>query len=138
VIRARARDKEAKSGFEGALASIDDPRPIFYAGMTAHFVLAVAYVWMRGAEGLGMPMLALGAAASALTLGGFGVWASMQITGEKVGLRLAGLLHPAADGIKFVMKEHFVPPKADKLLFNLGPLIAVFPAFVVFAVVPFG
>jgi len=138
VIRARARDKEATSGFEGALASIDDPRPIFFAGMTGHLVLAVAYVWMRGAEGIGMPLLALGAAASALTLGGFGVWASMQITGEKVGLRLGGLLHPAADGIKFVMKEHFVPPNADKLLFNLGPLIAVFPAFVIFAVIPFG
>src|SRR5690606_17684888 len=36
VIRARARDKGATSGFEGALAAIDDPRPIFYAGMTGH------------------------------------------------------------------------------------------------------
>lgn len=138
IIRARARDKEATNGFEGALASMDDPRPIFHAGMTAHLLLAIAFFSLRGSDGVGMPLLAMGAAFSAITLGGFGLWAASQITGEKVGLRLAGLLHPAADGIKFVTKEHFVPPNADKLLFNLGPLIALFPAFVTFAVVPFG
>src|SRR4249919_4159371 len=51
---------------------------------------------------------------------------------------LAGLLHPLADALKFVWKEDFIPPKADKLLHSLAPIIALVPAISVFAVIPFG
>lgn len=50
---------------------------------------------------------------------------------------LIGLLHPLADAIKFIFKEDFVPPKADKLLFSAGPIIALVPAIAAFAVIPF-
>jgi NADH-quinone oxidoreductase subunit H len=53
-------------------------------------------------------------------------------------LRLAGLLHPAADGVKFFFKEDFMPPKADKLLFSLAPMLAMVPVIALIAVVPFG
>src|SRR5690606_18156038 len=56
----------------------------------------------------------------------------------RIGLRLIGLLHPAADGLKTLFKEDFIPPRADRLLHSLAPLIAFFPALVVLAVVPFG
>ncbi|HEY8943600.1 MAG TPA: complex I subunit 1 family protein, partial [Polyangiaceae bacterium] len=49
-----------------------------------------------------------------------------------------GLLHPAADGLKTLFKEDFIPPNADKLLHSIAPLISFFPALVVLAVVPFG
>src|SRR5580698_3065022 len=39
--------------------------------------------------------------------------------------RLAGLLHPAADGLKFFTKEDFMPANADKLLFILAPILAM-------------
>jgi len=55
----------------------------------------------------------------------------------RVGLRLAGLLHPAADGLKTLFKEDFIPPNADRFLFNLAPFISFFPALVVLACVPF-
>jgi NADH-quinone oxidoreductase subunit H len=55
-----------------------------------------------------------------------------------VELRLAGLLHPAADGVKFFFKEDFMPPKADKLLFSLAPMLAMIPVIALIAVVPFG
>jgi NADH-quinone oxidoreductase subunit H len=56
----------------------------------------------------------------------------------KFELRIAGLLHTAADGVKFFTKEDFMPPKADKLLFSLAPIIAFFPVFAILAVIPFG
>ncbi len=56
----------------------------------------------------------------------------------KFELRLAGLLHPLADGIKFVFKEDFRPPRADKLLFGIAPILAVASVLIVLAVIPFG
>jgi NADH-quinone oxidoreductase subunit H len=52
--------------------------------------------------------------------------------------RLAGLLHPAADGLKFFTKEDFMPPKADKLLFTLAPIIAMGMVFTLVTTIPFG
>jgi NADH-quinone oxidoreductase subunit H len=52
-------------------------------------------------------------------------------------ISLAGLLHPLADAIKFIFKEDFVPPKADKLLHSLAPIVTLVPAIAVFAVIPF-
>ncbi len=61
--------------------------------------------------------------------------------GLKIGkfeLRVAGLLHTAADGVKFFFKEDFMPPKADKLLFSLAPILAMVPVLALTAVIPFG
>ncbi len=49
-----------------------------------------------------------------------------------------GLLQPFADMIKLILKEDIVPDKADKFLFKLAPLMAMLPAFVVYAAIPFG
>ncbi|MCL2779839.1 MAG: NADH-quinone oxidoreductase subunit H [Polyangiaceae bacterium] len=56
----------------------------------------------------------------------------------KFRLRIAGLLHTAADGVKFFTKEDFMPPKADKFLFSLAPILAFMPVFALVAVIPFG
>ncbi len=56
----------------------------------------------------------------------------------KYDLRLWGLLHPLADGIKFIFKEDFRPPRADKLLFGIAPILAVASVLTVLAVIPFG
>ncbi len=52
--------------------------------------------------------------------------------------RLAGMLHPAADGLKFFTKEFFMPPRADKLLFRLAPILSMVPVLALVAVIPFG
>ena len=49
-----------------------------------------------------------------------------------------GLLQSLADGVKLALKEDLTPKAADKLVFILAPVIAVIPAFVTFAVIPFG
>src|SRR5580698_6124977 len=53
-------------------------------------------------------------------------------------LRILGLLHTAADGIKFFTKEDFRPPRADRLLFMLAPIIAMGSVFALLAAIPFG
>src|SRR3984957_16533119 len=45
-----------------------------------------------------------------------------------------GILQPAADGIKALIKEDIVPRAADKVVFFLAPLMVVIPAFLVYAV----
>ncbi len=52
--------------------------------------------------------------------------------------RIAGLLHTAADGIKFFTKEDFMPPNADPLLFMLAPIIAMASVFALLSAIPFG
>ena len=48
-----------------------------------------------------------------------------------------GLLQPIADGLKNLLKEETLPAKSAKVFFILGPMLAVFPALVAFAVIPF-
>lgn len=49
-----------------------------------------------------------------------------------------GILQPIADGIKLIFKEELIPAGANKLIFILAPVITVFPALVVTAVIPWG
>ena len=52
--------------------------------------------------------------------------------------RVFGITHFVADAIKFMAKEDFVPPKAHKFLFMWAPIMAMAPALIVSAIVPFG
>lgn len=54
------------------------------------------------------------------------------------GIRAIGLLHPLADAIKMFTKEDTVPYGANRLLHAICPFIAVAPALVSFAVIPYG
>jgi NADH-quinone oxidoreductase subunit H len=49
-----------------------------------------------------------------------------------------GLLQPLADLLKFVFKEEVIPTQANTFLYIAAPLISLIPAFLTFAVVPFG
>jgi len=49
-----------------------------------------------------------------------------------------GLLQPIADAIKLVFKEELIPAGANKFIFVLAPIITVFPALVITAVIPWG
>jgi NADH-quinone oxidoreductase subunit H len=62
--------------------------------------------------------------------------AVIRIFGKEI--RVLGLLHTAADGIKFFTKEDFMPPKADRLLFMLAPMVAMGTVFALLGTIPFG
>ena len=49
-----------------------------------------------------------------------------------------GILQPLADGIKFFMKEEIIPNVSNKLLFILGPCIAMMTALMAGVVIPWG
>ena len=49
-----------------------------------------------------------------------------------------GILQPFADMVKLMFKEDIIPAKADPWLFRIAPVIAMVPAFAVFATIPFG
>ena len=49
-----------------------------------------------------------------------------------------GVLITLADGIKLFFKEGIVPTNADRPVYAIAPVIAMLPAFLAFAVIPFG
>lgn len=60
---------------------------------------------------------------------------------DRVGPNRAGpwgLLQPAADAIKAFLKEDFVPAHVRKVYFWLAPALAMTPALLTIAVIPFG
>ena len=63
-------------------------------------------------------------------------WMQMRVGPNRVGPR--GMLQSLADGIKLALKEGIVPKGVDKPIYILAPIIAAVPAFMAFAVIPFG
>jgi NADH-quinone oxidoreductase subunit H len=49
-----------------------------------------------------------------------------------------GLLQTPLDVVKLLFKEEFIPAKANKVIFHIAPVLAVFPAIVTFSVIPLG
>lgn len=49
-----------------------------------------------------------------------------------------GLLQTIVDGVKLLLKEDLIPPKADKVVFMLAPVLTLVPALMTIAIVPFG
>jgi len=62
-------------------------------------------------------------------------WMQDRLGPNRVGPQ--GLLQPAADGLKNLLKEETLPAQADKVLFMLAPTMAFVPALLTFAVIPF-
>src|SRR2546422_772747 len=48
-----------------------------------------------------------------------------------------GLLQPIADVLKLLIKEDVIPRRADRFVFTLAPALALGPAILAFAVIPF-
>ncbi|MEI9954399.1 MAG: complex I subunit 1 family protein [Pseudomonadota bacterium] len=142
VIAGKVQTRGVTNSFDAWLYSLGDPRRIFYGGLFAHFLaLFVGLALNDSAYAEQVRAIGYGAGVGFLILAVlFGAgYAAISINGEpRVGLRLAGLLHPAADGLKTIFKEDFIPPNADKFLHSLAPFISFFPALVVMAVIPFG
>ncbi len=63
-------------------------------------------------------------------------WVQDRIGPNRVGPK--GSLQPIADGIKFLFKEDFTPARVEVVLFYLAPLLAIVPALLGWAIIPWG
>jgi NADH-quinone oxidoreductase subunit H len=63
-------------------------------------------------------------------------WVQVRLGPMRVGPY--GVLQPIADVVKLMTKEDITPVRSDKILFTAAPMIALVPALIVFAVIPFG
>jgi NADH-quinone oxidoreductase subunit H len=49
-----------------------------------------------------------------------------------------GLMQPAADAVKLVLKEDLTPSTADPFIYKIAPALAVLTALMAYAIIPFG
>ncbi|TCJ00870.1 NADH-quinone oxidoreductase subunit NuoH [Aeromicrobium sp. IC_218] len=74
----------------------------------------------------------------------FNIWFERRVVARmqhRVGPNVNGpfgLLQSLADGVKLALKEDLVVKAADKLVYVLAPILATIPAFLAWAVIPFG
>jgi NADH-quinone oxidoreductase subunit H len=74
----------------------------------------------------------------------FMIWAERKVIArmqQRPGPNRAGkfgLLQSLMDGIKLPLKEDIVPRNVDKILFVIAPAVSAIPAFISFAVIPWG
>ena len=62
-------------------------------------------------------------------------WMQNRLGPNRVGP--GGLLQPAADGLKNILKEETFPAEANPVLFTIAPALAFIPALMLSAVIPF-
>lgn len=88
--------------------------------------------------------LSVAVLAAAMTVVAYMPWVERKVSARfqnRIGPywvgRPHGWLQPIADVAKLIIKEDLVPRAADRLLFNLAPLLVVVPALIGFAFIPF-
>ncbi|GAB3625493.1 NADH:ubiquinone oxidoreductase subunit H [Pandoraea terrae] len=62
-------------------------------------------------------------------------WMHVRLGPNRVGP--AGLLQPIADVLKLLLKEVITPTQVSKGIYGIAPVLAVLPAFAIWAVIPF-
>ena len=75
-------------------------------------------------------------------------WAQDRVGPNRVGLGFGlsfapkfhfwGLGQPAADGLKFLLKEDYRPSGVDKVLFTIAPMVMIFTVLISICVIPWG
>jgi NADH-quinone oxidoreductase subunit H len=130
-----ARRSGPINAVEEAVARID-PRSIFYAGVAVHAIgfAATSVVPVDAVVTAARVTSVILAAVFFLA----GIYTASRVPDGEIPIRLAGLLHSVADATKLFLKEDFIPKNADRLMHALAPMIALFPALVTMAVLPFG
>jgi NADH-quinone oxidoreductase subunit H len=141
LLSAHVRRTEPENAIDRAVASIE-PRMYFYGGLALHLLAIVAVRFLPPERLVGDDGAPWGPRIAgtlfAVVMMSAGLYAAGKLPDGRTPIRLAGMLHGVADALKLLWKEDLRPKNADRLLFALAPLLAMFPALVTFAVIPFG
>ena len=140
LLSNHVRRNGADNAIDRAVAQAE-PRTYFYGGLVAHLV-ALPLVRMvpetiYRSDGIQWAT-GLAGEAAAIVIMSAGFYLAAKLPDDRTAIRLAGTLHAIADTIKMVWKEDLRPKNADKMLFGIAPLLAMIPAMVTAAVIPFG
>jgi NADH-quinone oxidoreductase subunit H len=82
--------------------------------------------------------------AISLLIAMYSTWAERKVAAviqDRIGPDRAGplgLFQPLADGLKLFMKEEIIPNSSNKILFVMGPMLAMMTAMMTSAVIPWG
>jgi NADH-quinone oxidoreductase subunit H len=72
------------------------------------------------------------------------IWAERRVIGrmqQRPGPNRAGpfgIIQSLADGVKLALKEDIIPSGVDRVVFIIAPILSVTPAFISWAIIPFG
>lgn len=140
LLSAHVRRNGPENALDRMVAEVE-PRNYFYGGLALHLlalplIRALPESVYRSQDLQWAPGLAGELAAVVIMSAGF-YWAA-KLPDGKTAVRLAGTLHSIADVLKLLWKEDLRPRRADRLLYEIAPLIAMFPAMITCAVLPFG
>ena len=101
----------------------------------------LAFDWLFVIEKL---VLIVGIVSISLVIAMYETWAERKVAAimqDRRGPMRAGpmgLLQPLADGLKLFMKEEIIPNTSNRILFILGPCLAMLAAMMTSAVIPWG
>jgi NADH-quinone oxidoreductase subunit H len=104
-------------------------------------VTLLAFDWLFLIEKL---VLIVGIVSISLVIAMYETWAERKVAAvmqDRRGPMRAGplgLLQPLADGLKLFMKEEIIPNTSNRMLFILGPCLAMLAAMMTSAVIPWG
>ena len=112
--------------------------------LTALMQPEVFLVWTSLAKTLGLLGLILGLVSyTVYAERKICAWVQDRVGPNRTGIpltkfRIFGLGQPIADAIKLLLKENFIPNEVNKFYFYIAPKLAMVPAILVLAVLPFG
>ncbi|MEZ4443222.1 MAG: complex I subunit 1 family protein [Polyangiaceae bacterium] len=140
LLSNHVRNNGADNALDELVASVE-PRAYFYGGLVFHLaaLVLVRLVPAGALEGGGIQWgTGLAGTLAAVVIMSAGFYTAAKLPDGTTELRLAGTLHAIADTLKSTWKEDLRPRQADKLLYEMAPLLAMIPALVTLAVIPFG